>query len=120
MALRCRCRQGNCPSKIPECEKSSASLDNLVLKSYSNHTDEVFRLRRNIQSMTQAEEREWRRERLISASQIHRDRRIDLCGTDMCLSGFAIVVGGPNYLRVCFSTIRELREASASEGELYL
>ena len=68
--------------------------------------------------MSQAQERSWRRERLLAASQSsRRDRRVFLSGIDVCLTGFAIIVGGTSYIRVCYSTIHELKEASATEGE---
>lgn len=97
-AIECRCPQKKCPSKIAE--------------------DVQFTLRRNLQRMSQTEEAEWRRQRLLPAAQMPAsERRVTLSAVQLCVFGFACIVGGPTYERVCYATLRELRDAGCHEGD---
>ncbi len=68
--------------------------------------------------MTQTEERTWREERLAPLAQSSRSDsgKISFGNVLLCLLGFAIIVGGPTYERVCYSTLESLRKAQAHEG----
>jgi hypothetical protein len=67
-------------------------------------------LRQNLFEMTQDEESTWRRPYLLQVASNHEatDRRISFQGASLCLKGFAIIVGGQNYLRVCYRDLASL------------
>ncbi len=95
---KCKCPDGNCPQKIPE--------------------EEYYKLRRNLQRMSQSGEANWRRDRLLAAVNMpSRGRRITYSSEQLCVFGFACLVGGPTYERVCYATLRDLQQASANEGK---
>ena len=74
--------------------------------------------------MSQSEEKSWREERLTSLAEspgsstgAGRTRFISFGNVVMCLLGFAIMVGGPTYERVCYSTLANLEKSHAQEGK---
>jgi hypothetical protein len=77
-------------------------------------------VRKNISRMSQSEEKSWREERLTPISQSparSQLTKISFQNVMLCLLGFAIIVGGPTYERVCYSTLETLRRARAHEGQ---
>ena len=69
-------------------------------------------LRNNLHSMTQAEESEWRRPFLrqfcARKTSTGVTSKINFFGHEVCLRGFAIIAGGPFYIRSCYRDLSRL------------
>ncbi len=64
--------------------------------------------------MSQSSERVWREGILINMQ--HKSNLVPYGSHSICIYAFGVIVGGPTYQRVCFSSIKHLRQAKATPG----
>ncbi len=69
-------------------------------------------LRYNLSLLSQTEEREWR-ENLLSQPACRQkfNKIVSLMDKNLCLFAFAVIAGGPNYERTCWSSLRSISQS---------
>ena len=115
--IPCHCAQKDCPPKVAEGDTFLLNPNQTHLHPFVLSLGDMFTLRRNLQQMNQSEETEWRRSMLMDAARMPAaSRRITLGSASLCMYGFACLVGGSTYERVCYSTVKEILSSNAHRG----